>query len=91
MYVLPPPQAFLIFFLSEKSDWETGRQQKGASGSWKRVRSSSAGSDGKEINSPPLDSLRPSLLVNYYTCFFHAGDWGRGRCTCFVLFQMALS
>ena len=32
--MLPPPQAFLIvFFLSAKNDWETGREQKGASGS----------------------------------------------------------
>ena len=30
---LPPPQAFLIVFLSARSDWETGREQKGASGS----------------------------------------------------------
>ena len=31
---LPLPQAFLIFFLSIKSDWETGSEKKGASGSW---------------------------------------------------------
>ena len=30
---LSPPQVFLIVFLSAKSDWETGREQKGASGS----------------------------------------------------------
>ena len=30
--LLPPPRAFLIFFLSAKSDRETGREQKGASG-----------------------------------------------------------
>ena len=27
---LPPPQAFLNFFLNGKSDWETGSEQKGA-------------------------------------------------------------
>ena len=53
--LLPPAQAFPIFFLSAKSDWETGREQKGANGSWKRVKSSSAGSYGKEKkrDSPP--------------------------------------
>ena len=36
--MLPPPQGFSFFFLSVKSDWETGREQKSASGSWYRVR-----------------------------------------------------
>ena len=31
---LLPPQAFLVFFLSAKSDWETRREQKGASETW---------------------------------------------------------
>ena len=32
--MLPPPQAFRNFFLSAKSDWETGREQKGTNESW---------------------------------------------------------
>ena len=46
------------------------------------MRSSSAGSDGKEkksgVFSLPHDSLRRSPLVNYYKFYFRLGDWGRG-------------
>ena len=67
--LLPPPQAFLIFFLSAKSDWETGREQikparAGAGSEW-AVRAQEA--IGRSVSSHPNDSLRPSSLVNHYT------------------------
>ena len=74
------------FFLSAKNDWETGREQKGASGSWQREeferRERWEGEKEREkslrVSSPPNGSLHPSSLVNCYTFYFCAGDWGRG-------------
>lgn len=73
---LPPPRGFLIF--SAKGDWKTGSAQEGASGSWWRVKSASAGSAGKEKKRErnslsSHDSLRPSSIINYYNFLLSRG------------------
>ena len=69
--ILPPPQAFLIFFLSAKSEWETGREQKGRE--WKLVASEEF---ERRARWDSHDSLRPFSLVNHCSFYFLAGDWG---------------
>ena len=78
---------FLYFFLCAKErlrDWERtkGRERElvargvraqGAMGRRKREKEKLL-----RVSSPPHDALRPSSLVNYYTFYFCAGDWGRG-------------
>ena len=31
------------------------------------------------VSSPPHDSLHPSSLVNHYSFYFRASNWGRGK------------